>query len=123
MTPFGETPRPSTACWGKLGWRTVRSATRVMGPSSIARCSTMTASPIATDARPVDAAAQADHAAQDCSTCALKPRFTTAERRSLKRHFHEDALQWINARVAADPGLIRQRPCAAEHPFGTIKRT
>lgn len=62
------------------------------------------------------------YAAQDCSGCALKPRCTTAERRFLTRHFHDDALQRMNARVAADPGLMRQRRCAAEHPFGTIKR-
>jgi transposase len=62
------------------------------------------------------------YAAQDCSACALKPRCTTAPRRLLTRHFHEDALQRMNARVEADPGLMRQRRCAAEHPFGTIKR-
>ena len=28
----------------------------------------------------------------------------------------------MNARVEADPDLMRQRRCAAEHPFGTIKR-
>ena len=28
----------------------------------------------------------------------------------------------MNARVVADPNLMRQRRCAAEHPFGTIKR-
>lgn len=61
------------------------------------------------------------YAAQDCSECALKPRRTTAERRFLTRHFHDDALQRMNARVEADPGLMRQRRCAAEHPFGTIK--
>jgi hypothetical protein len=47
---------------------------------------------------------------------------TTAKRRLLTRHFHEDALQRMNARVEADPDLMRQRRCAAEHPFGTIKR-
>ena len=40
----------------------------------------------------------------------------------LTRHFHEGALQRMNARVKADPSLMRQRRCAAEHPFGTIKR-
>ena len=54
--------------------------------------------------------------------CALKPRCTSAERRLLTRHFHEDALQRMNARLEADPDLMRQRRCAAEHPFGTIKR-
>jgi len=62
------------------------------------------------------------YAAQDCSGCALKPRCTTAARRFLTRHFHDDALQRMNARVEADPALMRQRRCAAEHPFGTIKR-
>jgi transposase len=62
------------------------------------------------------------YAAQDCSGCALKLRCTTAARRFLTRHFHDDALQRMNARVEADPGLMRQRRCAAEHPFGTIKR-
>ena len=28
----------------------------------------------------------------------------------------------MNARIEADPDLMRQRRCAAEHPFGTIKR-
>lgn len=62
------------------------------------------------------------YAAQDCSGCALKSRCTTAARRFLTRHFHDDALERMNARVEADPGLMRQRRCAAEHPFGTIKR-
>jgi transposase len=42
------------------------------------------------------------------------PRCTTAERRF--------ALQRMNSRFQADPSLIRQRRCASEHPFGTIKR-
>jgi transposase len=62
------------------------------------------------------------YAAQDCSGCALKPRCTMAERRLLTRHLHEDALQRMNARVKADASLMRRRRCAAEHPFGTIKR-
>jgi hypothetical protein len=28
----------------------------------------------------------------------------------------------LNARFQADPTLIKQRRCASEHPFGTIKR-
>jgi hypothetical protein len=62
------------------------------------------------------------YAAQDCCGCALKPRCTNAKQRLLTRHFHEDALQRMNARIEADPDLMRQRRCAAEHPFGTIKR-
>ena len=62
------------------------------------------------------------YAARDCAGCLLKPRCTTAERRFVSRHQHEDALERMNARFQADPSLIRQRRCASEHPFGTIKR-
>jgi transposase len=62
------------------------------------------------------------YVAEDCLDCALKPRCTRVERRFVRRHLYEDALERMNARVEADPGLMRQRRCAAEHPFGTIKR-
>jgi transposase len=62
------------------------------------------------------------YVAEDCSDCALKPRCTRVERRFVRRHLYEDALERMNARVEADPGLMRRRRCAAEHPFGTIKR-
>jgi transposase len=62
------------------------------------------------------------YAARDCAGCSLKPRCTTAARRFVSRHLHEDALERMNARFQADPTLIRQRRCASEHPFGTIKR-
>ena len=62
------------------------------------------------------------YAARNCTGCSLKPRCTNAERRYVSRHLHEDALERMNARFQADPSLIRQRRCASEHPFGTIKR-
>jgi transposase len=62
------------------------------------------------------------YVASDCMGCVLKPRCTTAERRFITRHLHEDALERMNARFRADPNLIRYRRCASEHPFGTIKR-
>jgi transposase len=62
------------------------------------------------------------YAARDCAGCSLKPRCTTADRRFVSRHLHEDALERMNARFQADPNLIRQRRCVSEHPFGTIKR-
>jgi hypothetical protein len=52
--------------------------------------------------------------------CALKQQYTTAERRFLKRHLDEDALTRMNARANFE--LLAKRRCAAEHPFGTIKR-
>lgn len=60
------------------------------------------------------------YGATDCSCCALKPQCTTAARRFVTRHLHEDALGRMNAR--ATPDMMRKRRCAAEHPFGTIKR-
>jgi len=62
------------------------------------------------------------YVAEDCSYCALKPRCTRVERRFVRRHLYEDALERMNARVEADPSLMRRRRCTAEHPFGTIKR-
>jgi transposase len=62
------------------------------------------------------------YVSRDCAGCSLKPRCTTAERRFVSRHLHEDALEQTSARFQADPSLIRQRRCASEHPFGTIKR-
>lgn len=58
----------------------------------------------------------------DCGGCSLKSQCTTRERRFLTRHLHDDALTRMNARIEADPSLMRRRRCAAEHPFGTIKR-
>jgi transposase len=60
------------------------------------------------------------YGSNDCSGCALKPRSTTAARRFVTRHLHEDALNRMNER--ATPDMMRRRRCAAEHPFGTVKR-
>jgi transposase len=60
------------------------------------------------------------YVSQDCSGCALKPACTTAERRTVKRHLDDDALNRMDAR--ATPEMMKARRCAVEHPFGTIKR-
>lgn len=57
-----------------------------------------------------------------CRTCPLKAQCTKSQRRTVTRHYHEDALARMNARVEADPGLMRLRGCVAEPPYGTIKR-
>ena len=57
-----------------------------------------------------------------CRTCPLKAQCTKSKRRTVTRHYHEDALARMNARVEADPGLMRLRGCVAEPPYGTIKR-
>lgn len=58
--------------------------------------------------------------AHDCDACSLRQHCTTAARRYVTRHFDEDALNRMNER--ATPEKMRKRRCAAEHPFGTIKR-
>jgi transposase len=60
------------------------------------------------------------YASNDCSGCALKPQCTTTARRFVTRHLHEEALNRMNGR--ATPDMMHRRRCAAEHPFGTIKR-
>jgi hypothetical protein len=52
-------------------------------------------------------------AAQELLGCALKLLCTIFKQRLLTRHFHEDALQRVNARNKGDPDLMRQRRCAA----------
>jgi transposase/IS5 family transposase len=57
--------------------------------------------------------------AADCSQCPLKPQCTTAERRLLKRHLHDAALQRMNARATAQ--AMRLRRCTVERPFALLK--
>lgn len=56
----------------------------------------------------------------NCTGCALKPRCTTADRRCLKRHLDDDALNRMSDR--ATPEMMIKRRCAAEYPFGILKR-
>lgn len=62
------------------------------------------------------------YAAEDCTSCVLKPRCTGGARRYVQRHMHDDALGRMGARIVRDPSLIRLRRTTVEHPFGTIKR-
>ncbi|HXP08580.1 MAG TPA: IS1182 family transposase [Acidobacteriaceae bacterium] len=55
----------------------------------------------------------------DCSQCPLRSKCTTAERRFLKRHLHEAALQRMNARATAQ--AMRLRRCTVERPFAMLK--
>jgi transposase len=58
-------------------------------------------------------------AATDCGACLLKSRCTLAPRRTLARHFYEDALNRMEQRVT--PAVMALRRCTVEHPFATIK--
>lgn len=61
------------------------------------------------------------YAAASCAGCALKPRCTKAERRTVARGVHEDAKEAMHQRAERDPTLMKQRRCLAEHPFGIMK--
>jgi transposase len=54
-----------------------------------------------------------------CSECALKSRCTTASRRWITRHLHEEALTRMRQR--ATPEAMRLRRSTVEHPFATLK--
>jgi transposase len=56
-----------------------------------------------------------------CSDCPLKPQCTTAKRRTITRHFHEDAREAMHRRAVEDRTFMKRRRELAEHPFGTIK--
>jgi transposase len=57
-----------------------------------------------------------------CGTCILKPRCTPGVQRTIHRLVDQSALDRMEARIYADPSLMKIRRCTVEHPFGTIKR-
>lgn len=57
-----------------------------------------------------------------CKDCALKPQCTPGAQRTIHRLIDQSALDRMEARIYADPSLMRTRRCTVEHPFGTIKR-
>lgn len=56
-----------------------------------------------------------------CGMCALKPRCTAGRARIVSRHFEEDALARLEARMRACPQAMRLRRQTVEHPFGNLK--
>ena len=57
----------------------------------------------------------------DCTACVLKAQCTTAQRRKIARHFHEDAREAMHRRALEDPNFMKRRRELVEHPFGTMK--
>ena len=58
-----------------------------------------------------------------CGRCALRPQCTrNSQSRRISRSANEHVLEEMNARVAANPEILRKRKAIVEHPFGTIKR-
>jgi len=58
---------------------------------------------------------------EDCSACSLKPRWTPARFKQIKRWKHEGVLDAMQARLERMPDAMKIRRRTAEHPFGTIK--
>lgn len=57
-----------------------------------------------------------------CRTCPLHERCTRdTERRRISRWVHEEILEAMQERVAAQPEKMKQRKQIVEHPFGTLK--
>ena len=58
-----------------------------------------------------------------CGSCPLRRRCTrNAQSRRISRSANEHVLEQMNARVAANPEILKKRKAIVEHPFGTIKR-
>lgn len=57
-----------------------------------------------------------------CKACSITSQCTPGAQRTIHRLFDQAALDRMEARIYADPGLMRIRRCTVEHPFGTIKR-
>jgi transposase len=56
-----------------------------------------------------------------CGDCALKAQCTPATKRSVVRHFYEDAREAMHQRAARNPAWMKLRREIVEHPYGTIK--
>ena len=59
--------------------------------------------------------------ADDCASCALKTRCTGAKQRYLQRHWHEEAFERMQRRLALAPNMMTRRRSLAEHPFAQLK--
>jgi len=59
-----------------------------------------------------------------CKSCPIKARCTrNKEGRRISRWEHEAVLEAMEARVKADPSVLKKRKSIVEHPFGTMKRS
>ena len=62
------------------------------------------------------------YARSGCNSCPQQARCTQADKRWISRHFYEEALARSQARVDADPSLMRQRGAIVERPFAHLKQ-
>ena len=57
-----------------------------------------------------------------CNSCPLQPHCTPSNTRIVTRHFFEGAYARSEARLNADPSLMRKRASIAERPFAVLKQ-
>jgi len=57
-----------------------------------------------------------------CSACPMQTRCTKSNRRWVSRHFHEEAFMRSDARLKANPDLMRERMHVVERPFAILKQ-
>lgn len=57
-----------------------------------------------------------------CAGCAQKARCTKGSYRTLTRWEHEERLERMDARLAAEPAVLQRRGAVVEHPYGTLKQ-
>ena len=56
-----------------------------------------------------------------CKRCSIKPLYTPAKKRWIKRWEHEAVLDAMQLRLDQSPDIMAVRRETVEHPFGTIK--
>lgn len=57
----------------------------------------------------------------DCASCSFKGACTGAKRRFVQRHWHEEAFERMQKRLAQAPTMMDWRRALAEHPFAQLK--
>lgn len=57
-----------------------------------------------------------------CSHCPLQPKCTKADQRQVSRHFYEEAFERCEARLQANPELMKTRMAVVERPFAVLKQ-
>jgi len=62
------------------------------------------------------------YARSGCDSCPQQVRCTKASKRWVSRHFYEDALARSQARVDAEPSLMKRRGAIVERPFAHLKQ-
>lgn len=57
----------------------------------------------------------------DCPDCPLRAQCTSAQQRSIARHFYAEWSERMNQRAKAQPELMKRRSATVEHPFAGLK--